>query len=76
MKFSPVRCPTCGQLAKGTLETLPGMALLGIDPDTGEADYEGRTEIWWNDQRSNRDLQGRYMLTCENGHEWPAEMQA
>ena len=58
----------------GTLETLPGVALLNVDPETGDAEYGGETKIWWDGQQSNRDLQGRYLLTCENCHEWPAEM--
>jgi hypothetical protein len=75
MKFNPISCPECGELAKGTLETLPGMARLYIYPDTGEAEYEGATDIWWDGQKSDLDSEGRYLLTCANGHEWPAEMQ-
>ena len=75
MKFKPVTCPKCGKLAKATLDTVPGMALLNIDLDTSEAEYEGTTEICWEDQRTERDSEGRYMLACENGHEWPAELQ-
>jgi len=51
-----------------------GTALFDIDPDTGEAEYEGRTEIWWDGQQSDVDSQGRFRLTCEHGHEWRAEM--
>jgi len=50
------------------------VALLNVDPDTGDAEYDGQTKIWWDGQQSNRDSQGRYLLTCENCHEWPAEM--
>jgi hypothetical protein len=75
MKFNPVMCPRCGALAKGTLETVPGLALLDVDPDTGDAQYAGWTDIWWDDQKSVRDSKGHCMLACENGHEWPAEKQ-
>lgn len=35
----------------GTLETVPGVALIaGFDPDTGEAEYDGETMMFWNDQ--------------------------
>jgi len=75
MKFNPITCPKCGELATGTVDLLIGIALFDIDPDTGEAEYEGRTDIWWDGQQSDQDSQGRYFLTCEHGHEWPAEMQ-
>jgi hypothetical protein len=74
MKFDPVLCLICGKLAKGTLETVPGVALLDIDPDTGESQYGGETAIWWDDQKSNLDSEGRYLLTCHDGHLWPAKM--
>jgi hypothetical protein len=75
MKFDPVKWPRCGKLAMGTLETLPGLAVLDIDPDTGEAQYGGWTDIWWDAQKSVHDSNGRCLLACKNAHEWTAEGQ-
>ncbi len=76
MTLTPIRCPDCGKLANGTLETIPALALLLItDEDTGEADYAGETEICWNDQTTHRGSDGRCFLACHNGHTWPATMQ-
>jgi hypothetical protein len=59
----------------GTVDSVPGVALLNVDPHTGNAEYAGETEIWWDDQKTDRDSQGRFMLICDNGHVWPAEIQ-
>jgi hypothetical protein len=75
MKFIPSECPECGTPAKGTVDTVPGLALLVIDEDTGEAEYGGYTEVWWDDQTTDRDSQGRHALACENGHRWWAVLQ-
>lgn len=72
MRFTPANCPECGQLAHGTLETVPGIALLVFD-DNGNAEYEGETKIDWDSQVSQRDEAGRVLLECSEGHQWPAE---
>jgi hypothetical protein len=69
MKFDVPRCPVCDELAKGTLESLPGMALL-IFKQEGEAEYLGETEIFWNDQVTRFDRKGRVTLLCTNDHRW------
>jgi len=74
MRFTPWKCPECGQTAKGTLETVPGLALLVFD-DSGDADYEGETVINWNNQASQHDETGRDILECPEGHQWPAERE-
>jgi len=74
MKFTPITCPTCGEPAEGTLDTVPGVALLHVDAQTGEAEYRGETEMWWDDQKTILDSVGRYMLCCPNGHDWPATL--
>ena len=63
MRFDPYRCPECGQLAAGTIETVQGLALLIFDPE-GNADYEGQTTIDWNAQVTVRDAAGRATLEC------------
>ena len=68
MKLKIFKCPTCKGLATGTLELLPGVAELNVD-ETGEADYSGTTDIQWDSQSSIK-RRGKYILTCDNGHEW------
>ena len=73
MKFKPARCPECGELAKGTAETVPGIALLDFDDD-GNADYSGETKVLWDSQETVCDEDGRVTLVCPDGHDWQAEM--
>jgi hypothetical protein len=74
MRFKPWKCPECGQPAKGTLETIPGLALLTFDDD-GQAEYDGETDIDWNNQATLHDDASRDMLECPDGHQWPAERE-
>lgn len=60
---------------RGTLERLSGVALLDVHED-GTADYAGDTEIFWDEQRSVRDEQGKVTLVCPNGHDWKATVDA
>ena len=71
MRFDPPLCPQCRQLAKGTLETIPGLALLLFDED-GNAEYAGGTDVCWDGQQPIRDERGRVRLICPDGHQWPA----
>lgn len=54
----------------GTLERLTGRAELeGIDPETGEPEYAGGTEIFYDDQTTvTRD--GKIVFLDESGEEW------
>ena len=72
MRLTPWKCPRCGQPAAGTLETIPGLALLMFDDD-GQAEYSGETRVLWNGQETDWDEFGRAILECSNGHAWPAE---
>jgi len=74
MRFMPWKCPRCGQAAAGTLETVPGLALLMFD-DNGQAEYSGETTIDWNDQATDLDESGKVILECSNHHRWPAEYE-
>lgn len=71
MMFDVPRCPVCGELASGTLETVPGLALLCFD-ENGEAAYVGETKIAWNDQVTCHDREGQVTLECPDGHRWQA----
>lgn len=63
-----IRCPECGELARGTIETVNGVAEFVIEED-GTVDYSGRTDIWWDEQMTVM-FEGRCMLICRSGHEW------
>ncbi len=71
MRLNPWKCPECGQAARGTVETIGGLALLIFD-DQGEADYEGETKVDWDSQASLVDARGRVTLECPHGHQWQA----
>ena len=71
MRFSPWKCPECGQAARGTSETITGLALLMFDDD-GQAEYAGETELDWNSQVTRHDEAGNDLLECPAGHRWPA----
>lgn len=73
MVFDAPRCSICGELASGTLESVPGVALLVFD-ENGQAEYEGETKLNWNDQITCRDGEGRVTLECPNGHQWQARI--
>ena len=72
MRFSPWKCPECGQAPEGTLETVPGLALLVFDA-SGQGQYAGETEIDWDAQATCEDEAGKVILECPNGHQWPAD---
>ena len=74
MRFSPWKCPECGEAAKGTLETIASLALLMFDDD-GQAEYAGETELDWNSQATRHDEAGNTVLECPAGHQWPAVCQ-
>ena len=72
MIFSQPCCPECHEFARGTLESVPGLALLRFIKD-GEAEYEGETEMFWNNQRTIRADKGQVTLICPNHHEWKSD---
>lgn len=63
------RCPVCGKVPRGTVEVVKGCAELAeIVP--GVFEHSGNTEIWWDEQKTEKDEQGRTHFICEDGHEW------
>jgi len=74
MKFATPRCPTCQQLAAGTLESISGRADLNVEED-GSADYSGHTEVFWDEQKTVMDDDGRVTLACPDGHEWQSSLE-
>lgn len=71
MKFEPIHCPECGEEADGVLERLSCCAYIEKDRETGEYQYAGETDMWWDEQRPILTEDGRYQLVCHNGHDWP-----
>ena len=71
MRFEPDKCPECSEEPVGTVEKVLGLAKLMPD-DQGGYDYAGYTEIWWDDQKSVTDPEGRVLLQCKEHHEWYA----
>ena len=72
MRFQTLNCPTCGEQARGTVERMAGAALLTHQPD-GSSEYEGTTDIWWDEQRTQIDAEGRWELICIEGHQWASK---
>lgn len=86
MRFDPIACPECGQLAKGALDWVPGCSIflypddLSDDSDAsdvqaslnagGVLEYSGETKMYWDGSETETDDQGRVKLICSDGHEW------
>lgn len=73
MKCDAPRCSLCGETAIGTLELVPGLALVRFNAE-GEAEYEGETRMDWNNQITRRDSAGQVTLECPHGHQWQARL--
>lgn len=58
----------------GTLEQVPGCALvLGFNPVDGgepEPEWEGTTEMWWDDSETQKDEAGRKLYVGEDGEQY------
>ncbi len=74
MKFEPLFCPECGEMARGTLETLTGVANFAPAAD-GSLEYTGYTDLWWDEQRTVVDEGGYARLVCPSGHDWAARAE-
>ena len=70
MKFETMQCPECKERAIGILEQVQCRANI-IENKQGEVEYEGETDVWWEEQRPVI-KGGNYFLLCENGHDWPS----
>ncbi len=70
MKFSKPNCPTCGELVRGIVEVIHGCAELSLQEDGETFEYAGSTDVWWDEQRPERDKRGRVRLICHDAHEW------
>ncbi len=75
MKLEYPNCPTCGGPAIGTVEQVPGLAIFTDVDANGCTEYGGETEIWWNDQRTITDADGRATLVCDGNHQWQSRIE-
>ena len=69
--LEPLFCPECGEMARGSLETVAGVAEFELAPD-GAVRYTGYTDVWWDEQRTVADEGGNVRLVCPQGHDWAA----
>ncbi len=65
MRFSPDKCPNCHGEPHGTYEHVPGLCRIKRNDD-GTFDYQGDTELWWDDQYTYEDPNGDILLWCPN----------
>lgn len=68
MKIQNPKCPTCGHVAKGILESLYCLAGIACAED-GTAEYAGESEVFW-DSQTPVDDPGGITLECVNDHRW------
>ena len=73
MRIAPARCPECGDVPEGTVENIPGVALMR-ELDDGSFEYTGRTRVSW-DEQSSVTLDDHVFVQCPRGHEWAAKRQ-
>jgi hypothetical protein len=73
MRFDPIRCPECGELANAVMEEIRYCRALISEPGPdGEVEYSGGTDVNWDGQAPMREDGGRILLTCPDGHDWLA----
>lgn len=57
MQISTDICPICMKAPIGTVENVPGIALLvADDEEPGQYEYAGETEMSWDGQRTHRPI--------------------
>lgn len=74
MELSPAICPTCGESAIGTIESVSSIAHF----DQHRSKVSGNLLHSWNGSSTTlhdtstteTDADGRLLVTCSNGHEW------
>lgn len=70
MKREPLRCSECGEVADGTVDTVPARALLTRPDERGHVEWAGETKMFWDGQMTETEAEGRWTLECTNGHQW------
>lgn len=70
MKLQSLNCPQCGELALGTDELTPGVAMFTDPDEDGNVEYNGKTKMDWEGQTTQKGPNGDPILVCYHGHEW------
>lgn len=71
----PLKCPECGEEIKGSVDLVPGCALMNVDPD-GTFEWAGETEMDWDNQHNLEQDPKRMRVQCCDGHEWIVDLDA
>jgi hypothetical protein len=74
MTITPGTCPTCGESVYGTVDLVPAVAYVHDNGD-GTFDYDGESKMYWDGQHTDTTHDGRPLVQCHNGHEWPAAIE-
>lgn len=80
-----LKCPECGEDIQGTVDLVPGVALMTVAPD-GAFEWDGETKMTWDGQSNWEDHRismgvppstpkRMWRVTCANAHEWLVEVQ-
>jgi len=69
MRFAIAVCPTCGGPPEGSVDLIPGTAMLHQNDD-GTFDWEGETEVHWDGQYNIAIAPDTMTVQCWQGHEW------
>jgi hypothetical protein len=65
----PLKCPECGEEIIGSVDLVPGCALMNVEPD-GTFEWAGETEMFWDGQYNHCEDPTKLLVQCRNGHEW------
>lgn len=68
-RIATPNCPKCGDVLCGTIERVSGINHIVSDGD-GNYDFAGDTELWWEENTTVMDEEGRTLVQCGNAHEW------
>lgn len=74
MELKPVHCPSCRSTTVGTLDNVPGIALVSGRAPDGRIEYFGLTHMFWEGQESRYAGRGKkrsvLMACCDCGHKF------
>ncbi len=59
-----VKCPRCGNVPEGTLDTIPGVALVIEREEDSKLEWYGETRVCWDGQETEKDSYGLTYFWC------------